>query len=390
MGIYFRPSKRGTGGTWYASFKPAGAPKGTLKRVSLEVHGEGGRAEAEVAFRRLTGRPATRRTKVQRRRIARETWKARLTNGRPDTFYDAVVLWEEHLQRLSHMKRSSVEAYKVQTRRWKQRWLIDTLAEVDEAELLRWFEERSGEGLARATLKAEVQTLRVFFRWCKVKGWIEREPNWSDAGIKVRGVSRKEPRPLSLEQVGALLDAIKRGAPGKHGTHPQVQALLPFIAVQVHCGLRREEARFLRWEDVDLDSSRPTLRVTHKKALGFTVKDHEERSVPIHPQLVELLKRERDRRAGPWVCPNERGGQWSLAVSRWVNLAFRAAGIPVDDGTCHRLRHTFATNWSLAGGDLGTLRKLLGHSSLEVTSRYVGALLEQHSAVATLPALPGL
>lgn len=36
----------------------------------------------------------------------------------------------------------------------------------------------------------------------------------------------------------------------------------------------------------------------------------------------------------------------------------------------HLLRHTVSTNFLAAGGDLETLRRILGHESLEVTKRY--------------------
>lgn len=41
----------------------------------------------------------------------------------------------------------------------------------------------------------------------------------------------------------------------------------------------------------------------------------------------------------------------------------------------HRLRHTFAKKWILAGNSVVSLRKILGHSSLEMTQNYVNILV---------------
>lgn len=37
----------------------------------------------------------------------------------------------------------------------------------------------------------------------------------------------------------------------------------------------------------------------------------------------------------------------------------------------HAYRHTFAKNWILNGGDIFTLQKILGHSSIEMVKNYV-------------------
>ena len=71
--------------------------------------------------------------------------------------------------------------------------------------------------------------------------------------------SRKLPRALSGDELEALFRAMRA-----HPT-PQVRALEPFVMVCLHAGLRREEVRFLRWEDVDFEARE--LRVTN---LGYS------------------------------------------------------------------------------------------------------------------------
>ena len=41
----------------------------------------------------------------------------------------------------------------------------------------------------------------------------------------------------------------------------------------------------------------------------------------------------------------------------------------------HRYRHTFAKQWILNGGNVVTLSKILGHSSLDITQNYLNILV---------------
>ena len=41
----------------------------------------------------------------------------------------------------------------------------------------------------------------------------------------------------------------------------------------------------------------------------------------------------------------------------------------------HRYRHTFAKKWVLMNGNLVTLQKVLGHSSLQMTQNYINLLV---------------
>ena len=59
-----------------------------------------------------------------------------------------------------------------------------------------------------------------------------------------------------------------------------------------------------------------------------------------------------------------------MATHHVIHLV-RQAGVEVKKAGPHTLRHTFALEFIRAGGDAFSLQKLLGHSTLDMTRRYV-------------------
>jgi site-specific recombinase XerD len=132
------------------------------------------------------------------------------------------------------------------------------------------------------------------------------------------------------------------------------------LALLYYAGLRLNEARNLKWQDVDFDRE-----VIHVKG----AKGEQERIVFLHTTLRDLLFEHGIRKSGP-VLLSERGGRYNdRTIQQIVKNAAKKAGIK-KKATPHALRHSFATHLLEAGADIRYIQRLLGHKSLRTTQIY--------------------
>lgn len=167
-------------------------------------------------------------------------------------------------------------------------------------------------------------------------------------------VMEREESPRDTTEGHARTAANARGA-----------ALL--VAVAVQTGLRIDELRHLRAEDVGAD-------VVRVRASGdWRPKDREERDVPVPAPVAELARefvawRERARGLN-----GERlalGGHW---IEARLASAWARAEMPGCAPGMHDCRRTFATEMSRRPGvSLRDVQRLLGHADAATTQRYLG------------------
>jgi integrase/recombinase XerD len=163
---------------------------------------------------------------------------------------------------------------------------------------------------------------------------------------------RKLPCVLSAEEVARLLEAAR---PGRDRV---------MLQMAYACGLRLGELLHLQVRD--LDSSRMLVQVRQGKG-------DKDRLVPLAPQLLQELRNYwHCYRPQRWLFPNA-ATQVPLCpgtVQRWMKRMVVQARL-TKPATMHTLRHSFATHLLEAGVDVLTVQKILGHSNLATTTRYL-------------------
>jgi site-specific recombinase XerD len=137
-----------------------------------------------------------------------------------------------------------------------------------------------------------------------------------------------------------------------------------FVQVAYGCGLRLSELIHLQVGDID--SGRMVIHVRQGKGA-------KDRLVPLSRRLLEELRAYwRRYRPATWLFPGERPEQpisGSNMQRRFGQLVQRV-GL-TKHCSLHTLRHSYATHLLEAGVDLLTLKMLLGHKTLETTTRYL-------------------
>lgn len=169
-----------------------------------------------------------------------------------------------------------------------------------------------------------------------------------DEKIPLAKKDLKLPIVLSREETSKMIDATNN-----------IKHKLILMSLY-YAGLRLDESRNLKWQDLDFDRE-----IIHLK----TAKGEKERVVFLHPKLKELLKIYGIGEEG-YIFLSERGRKYNKrTIQQIVKNTAKKIGIK-KKVTPHTLRHSFATHLLEAGTDIRYIQHLLGHKDLKTTQIY--------------------
>lgn len=156
--------------------------------------------------------------------------------------------------------------------------------------------------------------------------------------------------------------------------HPR---LYPVLMCALLTGMRRGEILHLAWQDVSLKQGSIRLLIT---------KSGKRRDVPIPAKLHRVFMD---------LGPKPEGSVFNLPNISLRKYWVRAKSQAAIKGRCrfHDLRHTFASWFMRRGGNIYTLQKILGHSTIKMTERYAhlaqGHLASEMALLeSVIPSLP--
>ena len=134
-------------------------------------------------------------------------------------------------------------------------------------------------------------------------------------------------------------------------------------------GVRQRSLMNIRVKDIDFDNSVVFVNVT---------KNRKPLIVPINQTmthiLTEYLKFRKPKSKEDFLFCNVFGEQLVKSTCYHMLSEYNKRR-GVETTGIHRYRHTFARQWILNGGNVVSLSRLLGHSSLQITQNYINLLV---------------
>ncbi len=224
--------------------------------------------------------------------------------------------------------------------------------------------------LSRSSVFHVWKAIRAFYKWASAEGLSERP----DKLLTKPRFAYREIQPLSEAEIKALLKAIDRTVPSKGRRQPftmprpTAQRDRAIVLLLLDTGIRASELCRLTIKDLDLHNATITVR-PHLSGIKSRP-----RIIPIgnvtKKALWRYLASRNTEYKGDELFFSREGHPLNPSSLRLLLFRLgKRAGVP--NVHPHRFRHTFAIQYLRNGGDVFTLQRILGHSTLSMVQHYL-------------------
>lgn len=234
---------------------------------------------------------------------------------------------------------------------------------ADRRAIRSWIVELSLKNLSSKSINRKIATLKSFFKFLIKREIVTVNPT---ANINSLKTDQKIPNFIKEKDINYLFDNLKveDNFEGKRD--------MLILELLYGTGIRISELINLKTQNINLT----------KKEIKVLGKRNKERIIPIHDQILnqlnKFIKKKKDiKSVNEYLLCTKKGDQlYPMLIYRIVKKHLSSL-INSKKYNPHLLRHTFATHILNKGGDLNSIKDLLGHESLAATQIYTHNSIEK-------------
>lgn len=214
-------------------------------------------------------------------------------------------------------------------------WSTITRDDID-----AYLTEQTKKGLAATTTNRHLSAISSLYKYMQRNGMNVENP--------ARYESRKK-TPATLPTIIPVKGIVKayKHAQGVHKT---------MLGILATTGIRIQELLDLKWQDIDFETSTLTI-------MG---KGSKERKVQTDAEVLKRLQE-----VSGWSTPESRVFYISQRRARYMIYEVLAPYCKCQHLNPHSIRHTFATELAKNGENCTTIAKMLGHTHIETSQKYI-------------------
>lgn len=232
-----------------------------------------------------------------------------------------------------------------------------TTEEVNIQAIYQWINTLKMNGVKPSSINHYLRDVRAFLYWC-----MDADRKYIDPAFKIKQIEGQEEqiKLFSDEELEALLEKPrKKDGYGEWRTWAIVNWVL---------GTGNRAATICDIKISDVNFARKEITLGHTKNKKAQIIPLSSSLETVIKEYIRIWRREADVDA--WLFPNI--GEQKLTTNA-LRLSFTryCENRGVEKSNIHGLRHNFAKGWVRNNGNMFTLQKILGHSTLDMTRRYV-------------------
>lgn len=228
---------------------------------------------------------------------------------------------------------------------------------LDKSAFLKWLAEMRAQNVKHTTINHYLRDVRAFAYWC-----MDLEREYITPEYKIQQVRGQEPglKAFKEEDIKLLLEK-----PRKSDTFGEWRT---WAIVNWVMATGNRSATILEVKIEDIDFKRKMIHLRHTKSKQY-------QSVPLSTELAHQLKEYinlwlRNADTSDYLFPNVSGEALSGNALRH-SFARYCQDRGVNQTNIHGLRHSFAEISLESGRNPFELQKMLGHTTLDMTRRYI-------------------